>query len=317
VNSDSTVRTVGTTNCYDPFTNSDCQAGPCTEDKVASFWDNTAVATLPALTGDYQRVGRGVNEAGDAVGYAIIAGEQQGTCNEFATYWPDGSGVEPLANYLPDGEEGDRSRAEAINGLALPQVVGSNEDEGAARLWEKQSSGDLFLGTDLNATGVIACQARWDLRFSHDINDDAWIVVTASRTLSAGPYSSTDTFLLLLTPFNDCPADVTQNGCIDNDDLLEVINNWGECDPGVFCFADTNGTTHVNTDDLLDVTNAWCDEEGEDCEEECCMNCSVCEESLMGGSSTTLQDLINATLESDIASNEQLDITEILIAHLG
>jgi hypothetical protein len=109
-----------------------------------------------------------------------------------------------------------------------------------------------------------------------------------------------------------------KNGCVDTDDLLEVINNWGECDPGVFCFADTNGTTNVDTDDLTDVTNNYCDDEGGDCEEECCMNCPSCEESLVEGNPPTLQDLINAVLaNSDIPSNEKLDIIEILIELLG
>jgi glucose/arabinose dehydrogenase len=50
-----------------------------------------------------------------------------------------------------------------------------------------------------------------------------------------------------------CPADITNNGIVDVDDLLMVINNWGSAGgPG-----DVNGNNMVDTDDLLEVINAW------------------------------------------------------------
>lgn len=61
--------------------------------------------------------------------------------------------------------------------------------------------------------------------------------------------------------FGNCTAgDVTDNGVVDVDDLLTVINAWGGvCAP--FCPADlapapvVDGV--VNVDDLLEVINNW------------------------------------------------------------
>jgi hypothetical protein len=58
-----------------------------------------------------------------------------------------------------------------------------------------------------------------------------------------------------------CEADISPsspgvagNGVIDVDDLLTVINGWGECDG---CVADVNGDNQVDVDDLLSVINGW------------------------------------------------------------
>ena len=47
---------------------------------------------------------------------------------------------------------------------------------------------------------------------------------------------------------------VAGDGAIDVDDLLAVINGWGECDG---CVADVNGDNSVDVDDLLEVINGW------------------------------------------------------------
>ena len=56
-----------------------------------------------------------------------------------------------------------------------------------------------------------------------------------------------------------CPGDVIVDNVIDVDDLLGVINGWGDC--GAFCEdgcpADLNHTCAVNVDDLLIVVNNW------------------------------------------------------------
>jgi hypothetical protein len=49
-----------------------------------------------------------------------------------------------------------------------------------------------------------------------------------------------------------CPADVTGNGIVDVDDLLAVINNWGNLGQG-----DITGNGIVDVDDLLAVINGW------------------------------------------------------------
>ena len=51
------------------------------------------------------------------------------------------------------------------------------------------------------------------------------------------------------------PGDINQDGSVDTDDLLAVINSWGPCAPP--CAADTNQSGIVDVDDLLTVINNW------------------------------------------------------------
>jgi hypothetical protein len=58
------------------------------------------------------------------------------------------------------------------------------------------------------------------------------------------------------------PGDVTDNGIVDVDDLLGVINAWGpSCAPPAFCPADLaptpTGNGVIDVDDLLEVINNW------------------------------------------------------------
>jgi hypothetical protein len=47
---------------------------------------------------------------------------------------------------------------------------------------------------------------------------------------------------------------VAGNGVVDVDDLLAVINAWGECD---ICVGDVDGDNDIDVDDLLAVINGW------------------------------------------------------------
>jgi hypothetical protein len=51
------------------------------------------------------------------------------------------------------------------------------------------------------------------------------------------------------------PADINQDGSVDVDDLLLVINHWGPCAPP--CPSDINQSGVVDVDDLLIVINNW------------------------------------------------------------
>jgi hypothetical protein len=51
------------------------------------------------------------------------------------------------------------------------------------------------------------------------------------------------------------PGDVDNNGVVDVDDLLEVINSWGKCPAP--CPADFNCNGVVDVDDLLIAINNW------------------------------------------------------------
>jgi hypothetical protein len=66
-------------------------------------------------------------------------------------------------------------------------------------------------------------------------------------------------------PGPPCPADIAPqpggDGVVDVDDLLMVINSWGNCDNPNDCPADiaplgaANGV--IDVDDLLAIINAW------------------------------------------------------------
>jgi hypothetical protein len=58
----------------------------------------------------------------------------------------------------------------------------------------------------------------------------------------------------LICDGGNIPGDVDGNGSVDIDDLLAVINAWGNC-PG--CQADLTGNGVVDIDDLLQVINGW------------------------------------------------------------
>lgn len=55
----------------------------------------------------------------------------------------------------------------------------------------------------------------------------------------------------------DTPGDINGDGEVNVDDLLIVLNNWGECDDCDSCNADLTGDCTVNVDDLLIVLNNW------------------------------------------------------------
>jgi hypothetical protein len=56
----------------------------------------------------------------------------------------------------------------------------------------------------------------------------------------------------------EAAGDVNDNGVVDVDDLIAVINNWGRCSaPPADCSSDLNGDGEVNVDDMLIVINNW------------------------------------------------------------
>jgi predicted outer membrane repeat protein len=53
---------------------------------------------------------------------------------------------------------------------------------------------------------------------------------------------------------DDCEADITGDGMVGVDDLLELIANFGPCSG---CAADVDGDGVVGVDDVLIVLSAW------------------------------------------------------------
>ena len=61
-------------------------------------------------------------------------------------------------------------------------------------------------------------------------------------------------YIATLSCTSPCAADPNEDGMVDVDDLLMIINSWGPCPD---CAADINGSNAVDVDDLLAVINGW------------------------------------------------------------
>jgi hypothetical protein len=250
----------------------------CNELFDAKFWNNSTTPTdMTKLTSNDAHA-RGVNVNGGSVGSSFTSGLN---CRRHAVYWASSasSPVDLHDNLLSSGEA---SRAEAVNNLSNPQVVGWNETSSRALLWEYNGSSWSVL--DLQSADAIGNQGgstpQFDLRQAHDINDDGWIVCWGFCDYGLGD-PLTGTYVVLLTPFDGpetCPEDLNEDGVVNVIDLLILINGWGSCIGGPIC-----GVEDINTDALVDVVDllilieGWglCTEDGdppasvEDCQEDC------------------------------------------------
>ena len=74
---------------------------------------------------------------------------------------------------------------------------------------------------------------------------------------SGPPETSMGSARVIGIRLGSCP-DATHDGLVNIDDLLAVINQWGNC-PALpaTCTADVNNSRVVNIDDLLEVINHW------------------------------------------------------------
>lgn len=68
----------------------------------------------------------------------------------------------------------------------------------------------------------------------------------------------TQSFTPLLAGACIQPPDTNADGVVNVDDLLNIINGWGQCAaPGIPCPGDVTNNGEVNVDDLLAVINSW------------------------------------------------------------
>ena len=104
----------------------------------------------------------------------------------------------------------------------------------------------ILSGEPLDGSTVLAATTH-----NQAINDNGQIAFRAS--LADGRYG-----IYRADPIV-CVADLNNSGDVDVDDLLTVINNWGDCagDCPPRCAGDANSTCAVDVDDLLMIINAW------------------------------------------------------------
>jgi hypothetical protein len=85
-------------------------------------------------------------------------------------------------------------------------------------------------------------------------------MITVGRQITVGEIMP---FSAVLAPgqvgeFTARPGDVNFDNIVGVDDLIAVINGWGQCPaPPAGCDADVTGDGQVNVDDLLMVINNW------------------------------------------------------------
>ena len=137
----------------------------------------------------------------------------------------------------------------AINSAGHIVGVAFNCCEQAAFVYDGVAMHDLH---DLIPPGT-----GWTLLEADDINDSGWIV-------GHGLHNGLARGFLLKPVVAGCGTDINCSGAVDVDDLLAVINAWGNCPspcPSRQCPPDIapapSGNCTVDVDDLLAVINAW------------------------------------------------------------
>jgi hypothetical protein len=201
---------------------------------------------------DAGSIARAMSDWGRSVGWA--KDDEDPNCNHHALYWhlPDDSFIDLGDEDMPTGQTGNAARAEGLNNLEYPAVVGWDTDTSTAILWEQESS--IWTATNLSDPDVIGT-CRWVIRQAHDINSAGWIAATA-----ADAWNNDALHAIVLIPDDPCPGDLDFDSDADTDDLLLVVNNWGTCpDSPTPCLGDGTCNGTVDVDDLLLVINNWGD----------------------------------------------------------
>ena len=241
---------------YDATTPLCINGTPCEPSKEALEWKGPTITTLlhPSLLGGVEARGNNNNE--EIVGWAFTNLEKP--CRRRALFWASPvPGEEPFNLHtqaspaIPTLQE---SRADEINNLGNPQVVGSNTFTEQALLWNNQSASqwDLVVLDDVTApcaNGFIA---------AFDINDSGWIVGWGDFP-PGGPVSAQ---LFLLTPHQacvvTCNADLVPDCVVGFLDLGQLLNNWGDCPPlPGSCREDLDCDGSVGFLDQAILLNAW------------------------------------------------------------
>jgi hypothetical protein len=220
--------------------------------------DLDAIDPAAAMAPDNTTLAMDINDAFNAVGWG---NETDGpACVNRAAYWPDASAAETpltLGSVMPSGEDGDESRAYAVNEPEFECVMvgGGNLGANSATLW--LGDGADFCARNLDGAtwkcGFDSAQITW----AHDVNDWGWVVGTATvdEDPSGGVQIATHAVLLVQA------GDINLDGTVDGGDLGLIIaasSPPAACTPP-YCLEDIDCVDGVDGGDTGLLLSNWGD----------------------------------------------------------
>jgi hypothetical protein len=143
----------------------------------------------------------------------------------------------------------DIVRRANLNGTMMEDlyVVGANHNPRGIVV--DRLAGKVYWGQDIDFDGTGGMLMRMNL--------DGSSVETVASGLGLVNYLALGPNLPVSAPCDGDIAPGNCNGAVDVDDLLMVINNWGECFYPGLCQSDITGNGFTDVDDLLAVINTW------------------------------------------------------------
>lgn len=236
----------------------------CADGEAGVVWQPASAVELDDLGPESE--GRGNNDFNQIVGYGW---QPDDPCQVLPLFWQNYLAVHEV---LPVDPPIQRARAEAINNpdpAGVVRVVGTNETQERALLWEKPAAGttlvydvDNLIVQCWNGSGPSHPSSDWDIFRAYDINDSGWIIAVGD----ADPQTDgiQEAHAILLAPLSSCPPDIC-DGDINGDgtvavyDFLQLLEHWGAC-PSSYtnpCRWDLDCDGVVGVVDFLQLLGEW------------------------------------------------------------
>lgn len=247
-----------------------------TESGAAAIWNGDSLRVLPQLPGDHPFHPLAMNDHGHIVGNGWSINDQR----RHAFLFMDGKYVD-LGLALDDDSE---SEAAVISnsGLILGSASRTVNDKTMSRaiIWQINDDGvsiahiidplpgdSLISGIDLNeageVVGVSGNPGRPFLWIAGDLYDLSDLVEEDNVTFSIATSINnrrwitvdgrTDCCGYVLRPIGEGAVGLSSDRAISVDDLLSLLDAWGECPPDNDCPADLNKDGVVDLLDLLEL----------------------------------------------------------------
>ncbi|MCH2139237.1 MAG: S8 family serine peptidase [Phycisphaerales bacterium] len=168
---------------------------------------------------------------------AVSAMQSNGTLASFSTYGnglfaaAPGAGIRTTDRSGADGYDGGNTVTIDGTSFASPYLAGV----AAMVLSMDDSLSPDGVADVLASTAVDYGNAGWDTLYGHGFVNVAAAVIAAD-------------------PGTDCLADITGDGAVGTDDILQVLSDWGPCSG---CASDITGDGLVGVDEILAIIAAF------------------------------------------------------------